>query len=145
MECDRTSVKYWRKFGISMECDRTSVKYCRKNGKSPCHVTEHQSNTAEKWEISMECDRTSVRYWRKIGISMEYDRRSVKYCKNGNTAGQDVSFAHTSREPMIQLQYTYCAVLSYIHDSTHITDTIFTLNHNKFHRFCLICLPFNMD
>jgi len=56
--------------------------------------------------------------------------------KNGNTARQDISFVQISTEPMIQPQYKYCAVLSYIHDSTRITNNIhvFTLNHNKFHR-----------
>jgi hypothetical protein len=47
MECDRTSVKHYRKMGISMECDRTSVKYWR------------------KFVISMECDRKSSKYCRK--------------------------------------------------------------------------------
>jgi hypothetical protein len=65
---------------------------------------------------------------------MDCDRTCEKLQKNKNTAGQDISFVHISRKPMIQPQYMYCAILSYIHDSTHITDTIFTLNHNKFHR-----------
>jgi len=30
IDCDTTSVKYWRKWVNSMDCDRISVKYCRK-------------------------------------------------------------------------------------------------------------------
>jgi hypothetical protein len=37
------------KWVISMDCDRTPVKYCRK-WESVWIVTEHISNTAEKWE-----------------------------------------------------------------------------------------------
>ena len=91
-------------------------------------VTEHLSNTAEKWESAW----TVTEHLSNTAEKLE-------------TAGQDISFVEISRKPMIQPQYKLCAVFSYIHDITDLTDNIFTIKHIKFHRHLSDMSPIQHD